>query len=135
VPYQLLADAVLVIHFGVVLFVVGGLAVFVAGNWLHWAWVNQWWLRLAHLAAIAIVVLQAWLGQYCPLTTLESWLRVQAGAPAYERSFIEHWLHRLIYYEAPLWVFTVAYTAFAVLVLLVWWRFPPRRDSSKSSDA
>jgi hypothetical protein len=135
VPYQLLAEAVLFVHFGVVLFVAGGLVVVVAGNWLHWRWVNQLWFRLAHLAAIGVVVIQAWLGQYCPLTTLESWLRVQAGAISYERSFIEHWLQRLIYYEAPFWVFTVAYTVFAVLVLLVWWRFPPRRGANKSSDA
>jgi hypothetical protein len=134
-PYQLLADAVLVFHFGVVLFVVGGLVVVVAGNWLHWCWVNQWWFRLAHLAAIGFVVAQAWLGQLCPLTTLESWLRAQAGAGGYERSFIEHWLQRLIYYEAPFWVFALAYTAFAVLVLLAWWRLPPRRGAGKSSDA
>ena len=134
-PYQLLADAVLVFHFGVVLFVVGGLVVVVAGNLLRWRWVNQLWFRLAHLAAIAVVVLQAWLGQYCPLTTFESWLRVQAGAAAYEQSFIEHWLQRLIFYEAPFWVFTLAYTAFAVLVLLVWWRYPPRRGSGRGSDA
>lgn len=134
-PYQLLADAVLVVHFGVVLFVVGGLVVVLVGNWLHWARVNQWWFRLAHLAAIAVVVLQAWLGQYCPLTTLESWLRVQAGSGAYETSFIEHWLQRLIYFQAPFWVFTVAYTAFAVLVLWAWWRFPPRRGSGNGRDA
>ena len=134
-PYQLLADAVLVVHFGVVLFVVGGLVVVLVGNWLRWGWVNQLWFRLAHLAAIAVVVLQAWLGQYCPLTTLESWLRVQAGSGAYETSFIEHWLQRLIYFQAPFWVFTAAYTAFAVLVLLAWWRFPPRRGPGKGSDA
>lgn len=116
------------------LFVVGGLVTVVAGNWLQWRWVNQLWFRLAHLAAIAVVALQAWLGQFCPLTTLESWLRVQAGAAAYEKSFIEHWLQRLIYFEAPIWVFTVAYTAFAVLVLLAWWRFPPRRGSGRRSD-
>jgi hypothetical protein len=135
VPYQFLADAVLVIHFGVVLFVMGGLVVVVAGNWLRWRWVNHLWFRGAHLAAIAIVVLQSWLGQHCPLTTLESWLRVKAGAVAYERSFIEHWLQRLIYYEAPFWVFTLVYTAFAVLVLLVWRRYPPHRGSGSGSDA
>jgi Protein of Unknown function (DUF2784) len=135
VPYQLLADAVLVLHVGVVLFVLGGLVVVVAGNRLHWRWVNRLWFRVAHLAAIAVVVLQAWLGQICPLTTLESWLRVRAGAAAYEKSFIEHWLQRLIYHEAPFWVFTVAYTVFAVLVALAWWRFPPHRNPGKSNDA
>ncbi|MGE4049425.1 MAG: DUF2784 domain-containing protein [Piscinibacter sp.] len=134
-PYQLLADAVLIVHFGVVLYVVGGLVVVLAGNWLGWGWVNQLWFRVAHLAAIAVVVLQAWLGQYCPLTTLESWLRVQAGSGAYETSFIEHWLQRLIYFQAPFWVFTVAYTVFGALVLLAWWRFPPRRGRHKGSDA
>lgn len=125
VPYQLLANAVLVLHAGVVLFVVGGLAVVLAGNRLRWRWVNQWWLRLAHLAAMAFVVAQTWLGQDCPLTTLESWLRVQAGGSAYRQGFIEHWLQRLIFYEAPLWVFALAYTALGALVLLAWWRYPP----------
>jgi hypothetical protein len=134
-PYQLLADALLIIHFGVVLFVVGGLVVVVAGNRLQWRWVNHRWFRLAHLAAIAFVVVQAWAGQACPLTTLESWLRVRAGRSAYDESFVEHWLQRLIYCDAPFWVFTAAYTAFAVLVLLAWWRFPPRRGRGKSGDA
>lgn len=134
-PYQLLADAVLVIHFGVVLFVVGGLVVVVAGNRLGWRWVDGWWFRLAHLAAIAVVVAQAWLGQYCVLTTLESWLRGRAGVPTHDQSFVEHWVQRLIYLEAPLWVFTAAYTVFALLVVLAWWRFPPRRRRSRRSGA
>jgi len=128
VPYQLLADAVLVVHFGVVLFVVGGLVAIVAGNRLGWRWVNGRGFRLAHLAAIGIVVAQAWLGQRCPLTTLESWLRVRAGSFGYETSFIEHWLQRIVYYEAPLWIFAVTYTIFAIMVVAAWWYFPPRRS-------
>lgn len=126
-PYQFLADAVLLLHFGVVLFVTGGLVAVVAGNRLGWRWVNGWWFRLAHLAAIAVIAVQAWLGQYCPLTILESWLRVRSGSPAYDKSFIEHWVQRLLYYDAPLWLFALIYTAFAALVILAWWRFPPRR--------
>lgn len=126
-PYQLLADAVLALHFGVVVFVVGGLVVVVVGNRLGWRWVNHWWFRLCHLAAIAFVALQSWFGALCPLTTLESWLRVQAGGPGYSKSFIEHWLESILFYEAPFWVFVLAYTLFALLVLGAWWRFPPRR--------
>ena len=70
-PYQFLADAVLVLHFGIVVFVVGGLVLVVAGNALRWRWVNAFGFRLAHLAAIAVVVAQSWLGEVCPLTTLE----------------------------------------------------------------
>jgi len=82
--YRRLADAVLVLHFGVVLFVVGGLITVVAGNRLNWRWVNQRWFRLVHLAAIGVVVVQAWFGQACPLTTLEPWLRMRSGALAAE---------------------------------------------------
>lgn len=126
-PYQLLADAVLLLHFAVIVFVVGGLMVVLAGNAAGWSWVNGWWFRLAHLLAIGVVVVQSWLGQLCPLTILESWLRVQAGAQAYQQSFIEHWVQRIIYYDIPLWVLTLLYTAFAALVVLAWWRYPPRR--------
>jgi len=135
VPYELVADAVLLIHFGVVLFVVVGLVVVVAGSRLRWRWVNGLWFRLAHLAAIALAAVQAWLGQYCPLTTLESWLRVRAGSPSYDKSFIAHWVQRIIYYDAPLWVFTGIYTVFALLVVLVWWRFPPRRSRTQNGGA
>ena len=45
-PYQFLADAVLALHFGVVVFVVGGLVTVLAGNWLGWRWVNGWWFRM-----------------------------------------------------------------------------------------
>lgn len=126
--YQLLADVVLLLHFGVVLFVVGGLILVVAGNMRGWDWVNHLWFRLTHVAAIGVVVAQAWLGQICPLTTLESWLREQAGSPSYSQSFIEHWVERILFYQAPFWIFTLAYTGFGLLVLAAWWYFPPRKD-------
>ena len=127
-PFLLLADAVLTLHFSIVLFVLGGLIVIVAGNLNGWRWVNALWFRLLHLAAIAIVVAEAWLGITCPLTTLEMWLRAQSGAGIaanYGESFIGHWLQRLLFYSAPPWVFVLAYTVFGALVVAVWFRFPP----------
>ena len=126
-PYHFLADAVLGLHFAIVSFVVGGLVLVLVGNALHWRWVNGWWFRLTHAGAIVVIVAQVWLGRVCPLTSLESWLRVRAGSPSYSESFIEHWVHRLLYYELPSWVFTVAYTVFGLLVLAAWLYFPPER--------
>lgn len=126
-PHRLFADVVLALHLGIVVFVVGGLVLVVVGNWRGLRFVNAWWFRLAHLVAIGIVVAQAWLGVVCPLTTLESWLRAQTGDARYEASFIEHWVGRALYYDAPPWVFTAAYTLFAVAVVAAWWYFPPRR--------
>ena len=124
--YGIAADAVLIAHAAVVIFVVGGLLAILVGNALRWRWVNGWWFRVAHIVAIGVVVLQSWLGQLCPLTLLESWLRVKAGVAPHGQGFIEHWLQRLIYVEAPFWMFTVAYTAFGLVVAWAWWRFPPR---------
>lgn len=126
-PYRALADAVLLLHAGIVVFVVGAVVLIVAGNRAGWAWVNGLVFRGAHAVAIAIVVAQAWLGQTCPLTVLEVWLRRQAGEAGFEAGFIEHWVQRLLYYDAPAWVFVAAYTAFGMLVLWVWWIYPPRR--------
>lgn len=127
IPYRLLADAVLVVHFAIVAFVVGGLVMIIAGNLLNWSWVNRLWFRAMHLAAIGIVILQSWAGIDCPLTTLEVWLRGKAGMASYSETFIEHWLAAWMFYEAPWWTFVAAYSAFGLLVAMAWWRFPPRR--------
>jgi hypothetical protein len=122
-----LANAVLALHVAIVVFVVGGLVAVIAGNLARWRWVNRLWFRLAHAAAIAVVAAEAWLGLTCPLTTLEMWLRERAGAPTYGGGFVEHWLHRLLYWDAPAWVFVLLYTVFAVAVAATWWYFPPTR--------
>jgi hypothetical protein len=132
--YPFLADAVLLLHFAVVVFVVGGLAAVLVGNVRSWHWVNGLGFRIAHLLAIGVVVVQAWLGQRCPLTVLEVWLRERAGGTGYAESFIEHWVHRVLFYEAPFWVFSVIYTVFGLLVLAAWWRFPPRRPKSQAQE-
>lgn len=129
--YQLLADAVLVIHSSVVAFVVGGLVMIVVGNRSSWDWVNGFGFRVAHLLSIAMVVAEAWLGITCPLTTIESELRRRAGGSPYTRSFVEHWIQPLLFYDAPPWAFALAYTLFGSLVVAAWWYFPPGRAPSR----
>jgi hypothetical protein len=123
--YQVLANGVLVLHLGIVLFVIAGLVLVVAGNLRGWRWVNHLWFRLAHLAAIGVVAAESWAGITCPLTTLEMWLRARAGATSYSGGFVEYWLERLLYYDAPPWVFTLGYSLFGMLVAATWWYFPP----------
>ncbi|MEO8224445.1 MAG: DUF2784 domain-containing protein [Gammaproteobacteria bacterium] len=122
-----LADLVLVTHALFVAFVVVGFVLIVVGLARGWAWVRRPAFRYAHLAAIVVVVLQAWLGIECPLTTLESALRMQAGEAGYGESFIQDWLYRLLYYRASGWVFTLVYSIFGAGVVLVWWFAPPER--------
>jgi polyferredoxin len=131
-PYRLFADVVLSLHFAVVVFVVGGLVLIIAGNLRGWRWVNAPWFRVAHLGAIGVVVAEVWLGITCPLTTLEVWLRAKAGAETYSVSFIEHWLQRLLFYKAPSWAFVLGYSVFGLLVLATWWYFPPRSKNHRN---
>lgn len=126
-----LADIVLVTHALFVSFVVGAFVLTVVGGYRGWAWICNLWFRCAHLAAIGIVVAQSWLDIICPLTIIEMRLRARSGLATYEGSFIEHWLHRILYIDAPGWVFIASYTAFGLLVLWAWIRFPPRRSHTK----
>ncbi|MFC4727853.1 DUF2784 domain-containing protein [Coralloluteibacterium thermophilus] len=122
-----LADVVLAVHAAVVLFAVGGLLAIVLGGLLGWRWVRRPSFRIAHIGLVVFVALQAWLDRLCPLTVWEQALRGHAGQPVHEVGFIEHWLGALIFFEAPPWVFVLAYTAFAAAVALAWWWLPPRR--------
>lgn len=125
-----LADAILIAHVGIVVFVVLGAVAIGLGGWRGWRWVRGLRWRLAHLALMGFIALQAWLGALCPLTVWEQALRRHAGQAVHGESFIEHWLSRLIFFEAPWWTFVAAYTGFAGLVLLGWIKVPPRRRPS-----
>ena len=129
-----LADAILVTHVGFVIFVVLGLVAIFAGRVLAWKWVRNFWFRVIHLGGIGIVVLQAWVGVICPLTTWEMALREKAGAVAYSGSFIQHWLQTLLYYDAPEWVFILVYTAFGSLVLASWYFVRPNSFKTAEKD-
>ncbi|MDP1685414.1 MAG: DUF2784 family protein [Hydrogenophaga sp.] len=63
-----LADAILTLHVGIVIFVVGLLPLVLIGGALGWRWVRHLGLRLTHLALMLFIAAQAWLGQLCPLT-------------------------------------------------------------------
>lgn len=124
--YLIAADTILFTHVAFVAFVIFGLLLIFTGKLLSWSWVRNPWFRRAHLIGIVVVVLQAWLGVICPLTTWEMALRSKAGDAVYSGSFIAHWLETLLYYQAPAWVFVVCYSAFGSLVVLSWFWVRPR---------
>ena len=117
------ADALLVLHFAIVLFIVGGLILTWAGVALGWGWIRNPWFRYLHLGAIAFVAIEALLGVACPLTVWEDMLR--GGVRA--ESFVGRWVERLLYYRAPEWVFTAAYVAWTAATLVTLRLVPPTR--------
>jgi hypothetical protein len=85
--YRYLADGVLLLHLGFILFVVGG-TVLVARHAR---------LMPLHLAAVAWGFAIEAGGAVCPLTWVEIRLRMLAGDAGYAGGFIEHYLLPLIY--------------------------------------
>jgi hypothetical protein len=133
--YRTFADLLLITHLGFVAFVIVGLVLILCGGYCGWRWIRNPWFRAAHLAGIVLVAVQAWCGVICPLTTLEMHLRERAGDQTYEGSFIAHWLQKLLYYEAPPWVFIVCYTLFALAVAGSWLKFRPHAFRQKAKRA
>jgi hypothetical protein len=125
--YRLAADLLVTVHMAYVLFVIVGFVLVLAGIVLRWRWIRNVWFRFAHLASILIVAAEALAGITCPLTVWEQNLRRLAGQTAYQGDFIANWIHETLFIEAEPWVFTLAYTAFALLVLLTFLVAPPRR--------
>jgi polyferredoxin len=123
----LAADAVLLVHFAFVAFVLGGFAAIWVGALLHWQWIRNFRFRVIHLAAICFVAAEAVAGVMCPLTVWEDALR---GTDT-QTSFIARWVRRMLFYQLPEWIFTAAYLSFAALVALTLWLLPPKRRRDK----
>ena len=126
--YRLSADLVLILHAAFIAFVLFGLILIWIGYFRGWSWTRGLGFRIAHLTAIAYVVVQSYASLTCPLTSWENRLRIRGGQDPYSNAgFIADWLHRLIFFDAPSWVFTVVYTLFALLVVGTVIFAPPRR--------
>ena len=123
----MLADAIVVIHLAVVLFVIAGLPLIYVGVALRWAWVRDWLWRALHLGTIGFVAAESLASIACPLTVWEDALRQQQTG----EGFIESWVDRILFYDLPTWAFTLAYTAFAALVALTWVVVPPTKRRRK----
>ena len=125
-----LADLIVVLHLGYVLFVIVGLVLIWIGVALRWEWVRRPGFRLPHLVCTLIVPVEALVGYVCPLTTWEYELRLRAGERPEEISFVGRLARDLLFYEAPQWVFTVSYVAFGLLVLVTFLCVPIRRRAT-----
>jgi len=86
-PYGILADIVVLIHFAFVLFAVLGGVLMMWRRWVLWL----------HLPAVFWAIWIELTGGICPLTPLENWLWNRAGQGGYRGDFVEHYLLPLLY--------------------------------------
>lgn len=123
----LLADAIFLVHALLAAFIVLGLLAIWIGCGLGWALVRNPWLRLAHLAAMALVTAESLLGIFCPLTRRENLLRQAAGTPGrYTSSFVAFWAEHIFYWDLPEETFSALYLLLLAAIAATWWLAPPR---------
>lgn len=116
------ADALLLVHFAIAAFIVFGLVLVWVGAARGWSWIRARAFRFVHVAAIVFVALETLAGYACPLTVWEDMLRGNVRP----ESFVGHWLHRLLYYSFPEWVFALAYVLWALAAAATLWLVPPK---------
>lgn len=130
--YGFLADVMVTVHVGYVLYVLVGEVLILAGWGLGWGWVRNFWFRATHLVAIGVVVFEEFFGIRCPLTVWEEQLRVLAGQPVTGETFVGRLFHALLFYEdAPQWVFAATHAAVGAVVLATFVLCPPRRPFAR----
>jgi hypothetical protein len=86
-PFGILADIVVFVHLGFVLFAVLGALLIIWRRWILWL----------HLPAVFWAFWIELTGGICPLTPLENWLRIRAGQGGYRGDFVEHYLMPVLY--------------------------------------
>lgn len=128
---SLLADFIVVLHLGYVMFVVLGLVLILAGKLFKWNWVRNSWFRLIHLGMIGVVVVESLLSITCPLTTLESYLRSQSGQTSHSGSFMGRLAHDMLFFELTPDFFTIVYCLFGAIVLATFLVVPPNFMNSR----
>ncbi len=87
--YHVLAEATMVFHFAVLVYIV-------FGGFLAWRWPKLIWPHLA-LAAWGFSTITV--GTNCPLTWLENWARQRAGEATLGSGFIDHYIEGVVYPE------------------------------------
>jgi hypothetical protein len=108
--YQLLAELVMLLHFGFLVYVA-------LGGFLAWRWP---WAIVPHAAATVWGALNASVGIPCPLTAWEDAARRRAGEQGLPRGFIDTYLTGVVYPEEHL---LTAQLLMAALVLASWTGF------------
>ncbi|RKX74447.1 MAG: DUF2784 domain-containing protein [Spirochaetes bacterium] len=118
--WALAADSMVFLHLCYVSFTVGGTVLILAGGIFKWHWVRNRTFRIIHTIAVLIVTAESLIGVWCPLTVWEWRLRARAGQNVEQDiSFVGRLIRDFIFVNLPSWAFTVMYTGFGILVLVI----------------
>jgi len=124
--YKILADAIIVVHFLFILFMLLGFLLTAYALFFRQKFFDRWLFRSLHLLGIFYVSFLSILGKYCPLTILENELRLRYGVSAvYSGSFIVHYLEKLVYPDVNPLVIQIPTVFLAIFTIVVFIIKPP----------
>lgn len=132
----LLADVILVVHFGIAAFNAFSLPVIWIGAMAGWRFVRNPWFRYSHVGLMGFVLIETLAGKLCPLTVWESALRRAVGqaGPGESQTFIGYWVGKALFHDFSQTQYTVAYTLFFGLIGLTLFLVPVRKKRKKLPD-
>jgi hypothetical protein len=124
-PYRTFADATVVFHFAVVIFVIAGAVLLLWRRWVAWV----------HLPTITWVIYAELFHRTCPLTYLENWCRDQAGGQAYQGGFVDHYIMPVLYPNGLTPGMQVAFGLAILVINVVLYTIAFRRRRESDTDA
>ncbi|MBD3265743.1 DUF2784 family protein [bacterium] len=126
-----MANLILYIHFVIFLGIVIPVPLIVIGYFAGWRFIRHPWFRVIHAGVFALVLLFHFTMGLCPLTVWEQAMRQPAAQP---ESIFYTIAAGVLYWDWPLWVFTLIYVGFGILILylLVW--IPPHFQKHKNNN-
>ena len=122
----MIADAFLLVHFSLAVFITLGFFIIPIGYKLGWNWIKNRNLRLLHLSLMSFITVETIVGLTCPLTVLENMFRdVDYSSP-----FMSYWVTQILYWDLPSQVFVTLYWICLGWVLILWKVCPPIQKMS-----
>jgi hypothetical protein len=129
--YKIFADAVIVVHFLFILFMLLGFLLTIYAVLFREKFFDWWLFRSLHLLGIFYVASLSILGKYCPLTILENELRLKYEVfSVYSGSFIVHYLEKLVYPDVNPLVIQIPTVFLAIFTIVMFIVKPPKKIKS-----
>lgn len=133
VSSAILADIIVIMHLGWILFMLVGFALTVHGVlYRKKSFFDRWLFRTLHVSGIVFVSLIAIIGRQiraiCPITIWENVLRARYDpSSAYSGEFIPHYVEKLVYPDMDPLIITIGTVFIGVFTLVVFIVRPPEK--------
>ncbi len=120
-----IADIILILHFGIILFITSLFFLIPVGYKFNWIFTKNIKIRVFHAGLMTFVTIETFLGIACPLTYLENYFLNENENE--NKLFLSYWLNKIIYWDLPSYFFLIMYLICLFWTFIMWYIFPPKK--------